>query len=88
MKFEVRRITYEVEELDPGELMAISEAARVLGMTIPGVRSAMDRGQFTEVVDPDAVEQRFRRYLLRQEVEDLAARRERSAEKRAAIEAA
>jgi hypothetical protein len=52
------------------------------------VGSALNRERLTELVDPDASVAKQRRYLLRSEVEDLAARKERAAEKRRAIEGA
>lgn len=85
---EIRRVTYEEIELDPGDVVGMSEAAEMLGMTTQGVGSALAREQLTELVDPDASRAKERRYLLRAEVEDLAARKERAAAKRRAIEGA
>lgn len=79
MKFKIRRVVYEVVEVEPRELMSIANASRVLGMTIDGVRSAIDRGKLTVFIDPEALEQRYRRFVLRSEVEEMAARRERGA---------
>jgi len=85
---QVRRVTYEDIEIDPGDVVSMREAAGILGMTTQGVGSAMNRERLTELVDPDASMAKQRRYLLREEVEALAARKQRAAEKRAAIEGA
>jgi len=85
---QIRRVTYEDIELDPGDVVSMREAADILDMTTQGVGSAMNRERLTELVDPDASLAKQRRYLLRSEVEELAARKRRAAEKRAAIEGA
>jgi hypothetical protein len=85
---QVRRVTYEDIQIDPGDVVSMREAADILDMTTQGVGSALNRERLTELVDPDASKAKQRRYLLRSEVEDLAARKQRAAEKRAAIEGA
>jgi hypothetical protein len=85
---QVRRVTYEDIEVDPGDVVSMREAADILDMTTQGVGSALNRERLTELVDPDASMAKNRRYLLRREVEELAARKRRAAEKRRAIEGA
>lgn len=85
---QIRRVTYEDVEIDPGDVVSMREAADILGMTTQGVGSAMNRERLTELVDPDASRAKERRYLLRKEVDELAARKQRAAEKRRAIEGA
>lgn len=67
--YKVKKVTYEEQELNPADLMTLVEAAEALDMSIPGVRSAIDRGDFTEIIDPRA---RFhgKRLLLRAEVSE------------------
>lgn len=66
--YKVRRIIYEEKEIDRDELVTIAEASEILDISIQGVGSALNRGEFTEVIDPYA---RFhgKRLLLRSEVE-------------------
>lgn len=81
MEMQIRRVTYETIDVDRDELMTLTDAAKMLGISIPGLRSAMDRGQFTEYVDPDALTTKHRRFVLRAEVEAETERRARAAEK-------
>ena len=77
-----RRITYEDREFDPGEIMTIKEASVRLGCSIDAAVALVSRGQLTELIDLEALHQfKKRRFVLRSEVEELAARRERVAEK-------
>lgn len=85
---QIREVTYRDVEIDPADVVSMREAADILGMTTQGVGSALSREQLTELVDPDASKAKERRYLLRKEVEALAARKKRAADKRAAIERA
>lgn len=65
--YQVKKVTYEEREFNPDDLMTMVEAADALDMSIPGVRSAIDRGDFTEIIDPRA---KFhgKRLVLRSEV--------------------
>lgn len=83
---QIREVTYREIEIDPGDVVSMREAADILDMTTQGVGSALNREQLTELVDPDASKAKERRYLLRKEVEELAERKKRAAEKRRAIE--
>lgn len=76
MRLQKRVTTYEDISIDANELLTIREASEMLGMGLPGVKSAIDRGRFTEIIDVDAIERNRRynaRYLLRSEVEAAAA---------------
>jgi len=76
MTFVVKRTEYESIEIDPADLITIKDAAELLGLTMPGVVAAIQRGAFTEVINEDAVNpQKGRRLLLRAEVEADAERR-------------
>lgn len=81
MEFQKRVVTYELVDLDPADLVGISAAAKTLGMSMAGVRSAINRGNLTEIIDPDALSHRGRRFVLRSEIMKLAARRARWREK-------
>ena len=81
MRLQKRVVFYEDVDLEAEDVVAISEAARLLGMTIQGVGAAINRGQLTEIVDPDAITQQGRRFVLRAEVEPLAEARRRAREK-------
>jgi hypothetical protein len=77
MRLQKRVITYEDVSIDANELVTIREASEMLGIGLAGVRSAIARDAFTEIVDVDAVERGRRynaRYLLRSEVEAAATR--------------
>ncbi len=56
-------------EVCPEELATVTEAARMLGMSKPGVIRAIDRGVLSEVIDTECV-YRGRR-LLRDDVEEM-----------------
>lgn len=76
MRLQKRVVTYEDISIDANELVTIREASEMLGMGLSGVKSAIDRGVFTEIVDQDAIERNRRynaRYLLRSEVEAAVA---------------
>ena len=81
MKLQKRVVLYEDVEVEADDVLGISEAAGILGMTIQGLGAAINRGQLTEIVDPDAVAPQGRRFVLRSEVEPLAERRQRAREK-------
>jgi hypothetical protein len=62
--------------VDPAELCSLREARALIGLTYPGLIRAIERGVLTELVDPTkAGTFRCRRWLLRAEVEALAAKR-------------
>jgi len=63
--------------IDESDLLTMAEAAEMLGLTIPGVSVAVDRGRFTAIIDTEAPPRQGRRLLLRSEVE--ASLRERKA---------
>ncbi len=71
--YHVRIITYETTVLESADLMTLSDAARELGITVPGVISAINRNELTEIVNP-AAKFRGRRLLKRSEVDRLARR--------------
>lgn len=79
---QVRRIVYEEAEFEPDDVMALKEAAQELGMTLAALITAVDRCRLTELVDPDAVHAfRRRRFVLRSEVQEMAEKRQRAADK-------
>jgi len=61
---------YRPVDLIESDVMPIAEAAKKLGMTMPGVIRAIERGALTEVIDDDA-SYHARRLVLRKEVERL-----------------
>lgn len=65
--FQIKKISYEDVELDRADLVTLAEAGRMTGLTMPGIASAISRGQLTEIIDPDAG-YHGRRLLLRSEV--------------------
>ena len=82
MILQQRVISYEDVEIKPEEVMSLKEVSQVLEISIEGASSLVDRGRLTELVDPDALSRfKNRRFALRSEVEELAARRKRAAEK-------
>jgi hypothetical protein len=62
-------------ELKPGEVMTIAEAARQLGVYTQAVSLALDRGDLTVLIDPDAPKRQGRRLVLRSEIEAWQVRR-------------
>lgn len=68
MVLQVRQVVYVPWEGDPGELIAIADAAKLLGVRIVRLSHAIERGVLTEVVDSEAG-YHGRRKLLRSEVE-------------------
>jgi hypothetical protein len=78
MRLQKRVITYEDVSIDANELVTIREASEMLGISLAGVRSAIARDAFTEIIDVEAIERNRRynaRYLVRSEVEAAAAAR-------------
>jgi hypothetical protein len=63
-------------ELKPAEVMTIAEAARRLGVYTQAVSLALDRGDLTVLIDPDAPQRQGRRLVLRSEIEAWEARRQ------------
>jgi hypothetical protein len=64
-------------DVDPGDLVTMSQAAEILGVTLPTLNAAVNRGTFETVIfDMESVSpQRGRKLLLREEVLERAARR-------------
>jgi len=62
-------------EFKPNEVMTIAEAARQLGVYTQAVSLALDRGDLTVLIDPEAPKRQGRRLVLRSEIEDWEARR-------------
>jgi hypothetical protein len=78
MRLQKRVVSYEDIDINANELLTIREASEMLGMGLSGVKSAIDRGVFTEIIDVDAIERNRRynaRYLLRSEIEAAMAKR-------------
>ena len=76
MSYEAKHVSYRPADVDPEELVTLTEAAEMLGLTIPGVIAAIQRGAFTEIINREARNpQHRRRLLLRAEVEADARRR-------------
>jgi hypothetical protein len=76
MRLQKRVISYVDVSVDANQLVTIREASEMLGIGLAGVRSAIARDAFTEIIDVDAVERNRRynaRYLLRSEVEAAVA---------------
>ena len=63
-------------ELKPAEVMTIAEAARQLGVYTQAVSLALDRGDLTVLIDPEAPQRQGRRLVLRSEIEAWEARRQ------------
>lgn len=66
----IRRVIYEDITLEPSELMTVSEAAKVLNMSMPGVISAIKRGVLSEVID-ESKDYHGRRLVLAEDVARL-----------------
>ena len=67
--YQVKKVVYEDVDVNPDDLVSVLEASKMLGMTMPGVSRAIDRGALREVIDPDGFHWRGRRFLLREDVE-------------------
>jgi hypothetical protein len=63
-------------DLKPAEVMTIAEAARQLGVYTQAVSLALDRGDLTVLIDPDAPKRQGRRLVLRSEIGAWEARRQ------------
>ncbi len=78
MPYQMRETSYKHADLERADLLSIQEAADALGMTLPGVIAAINRGELTEVVDVDARNPyRDRRFVIREEIQAAVARRSR-----------
>ena len=76
MSYEVKKTRYEPADVAEDDLITIKDAAELLGMTMPGVIAAIQRGVFTEIINREAINpQKGRRLLLRSEVEAEVERR-------------
>jgi hypothetical protein len=77
MTYRIKRVSYEEIELDRADLMTLTEAAEILGLTLPGVISAMDRGRLSEIINDEAPNpQHGRRLVLRADVASEQHRRD------------
>ncbi|MEJ2600593.1 MAG: hypothetical protein P8Z00_19825 [Anaerolineales bacterium] len=76
MGFKMRKTTYVDVDIDRSKLMTLTEAAEMIGITLPGVIRAIERGSFTEIIDEDAGYHN-RRLLIRDEVEEFKKRHEK-----------
>lgn len=75
MGFKMRKTTYVDVDIDRSKLVSLSEAAEIIGMSLPGVIRAIERGALTEIIDEDAGYHN-RRLLVRSEVEEFKKTRE------------
>ncbi len=66
--YRVRMILYVNRELNEEDLISQAAAAKLLGTTVQGVQSAVERGRLTLIEDPRARRRQRRRLLLRAEV--------------------
>jgi len=57
-------------DIDRPKLITLTEAADIIGMSLPGVIRAIERGALTEIIDEDAGYHN-RRLLIRDEVEEF-----------------
>jgi len=73
--YRVRRLVpvYEDVALNEGDLLTMTEAARLLGMSVQGVRSAIENGRLDMVEDSGAPQSHGRCKVLRSQVEGLLA---------------
>lgn len=77
-RYLMRRVVYEPVEVDEGDLVSVVDAARRLGITMPGVIAAINRDELAEVVDEEAPHRRQnRRFVLRSSVEEAVEARGR-----------
>ncbi len=77
MRYKIREVSYRDAEISPKEVIPVSEAAKILGLSMPGVIRAIERGVLTEVRDTNAT-WRGRRLLLRKQVEQIAQERSKN----------
>jgi hypothetical protein len=67
MSYKIRRITFEDIDVDPDELMTFAEAARELGVGLYTVKTNVEAGRLTMIVDEDKSWQ-GRRLVLKKEI--------------------
>ena len=70
MTYKIWVTDYQPVDLSREDVVTIAEAAKALGLTMPGVIRAIERGVLTEVIDDNA-SYHGRRLLLRAEVNQL-----------------
>jgi hypothetical protein len=75
MRYQIKKVDYEDIDINDDQLISLKEAAEQLEMTLPGLISAINRGQFTEIIDSNAKTNYSRRFLLRSEVAEAIADR-------------
>ncbi len=68
MAYKKRVTTYVEVDVQPGELVTLADAAKMLDMSMPGLIRAIERGALTEIIDEEAG-YHGRRLLLPAEVE-------------------
>ena len=73
-RYKLRVVEYHDLEVLPEALITVTEAAKLLNISKPGVISAIERGVLSEVIDTEGGYHERRR-LLRHEVEQLARER-------------
>jgi hypothetical protein len=71
--FTVREVKYVPWGGNPADLVTLAEAAKITGLTLPGLIRAVERGVLTEVINAEAKVQ-GRRMLVRAEVEAFQVR--------------
>lgn len=80
MEYLKRTTQYSPISLDPGEVITIADAARLLGVSIPTVTIRVQKGLMTQIIDSGTPNPRNgRSLLLRSEVETW--RRQRASRK-------
>lgn len=77
MGYKVRRVVYEDVAVDPNELVTLAYAARILGMSKPGVINALERGMLTEIIDDERT-YHGRRLILKSELVTYQARKKKN----------
>lgn len=77
-EYVIVRVQREQVELPDEAVISMKEAAQLLGVTVQGIASALNRGAFTTVLNPNSRTAfgRPRRFVLRSEVEALLRERE------------
>ncbi len=74
-KYLIRRETTEEIDLDPADLLTVSEAAKILGVTLAAVSNMVTSGYLTEIMDPLEPNPQRNRRVLHSEVEARLQRR-------------
>ncbi len=73
--YRVRVISFEDREFEDADLISQTAAAELLGCSVQGVQSIVERGRLTMVIDPQAHSQQRHHLVIRAEV--LAYKRKR-----------